>query len=156
MLTPPSSVVVNTQGRESGGSWFETWSGVWYPRRRLCGVAINTLVDLLNWLGKPQVLNQVSSECEKREENWSVPKCAKPCELPVRLAGNQIIRDESITYNFHRQTVEIKLWCQEASPNDASAGQASAGQEPGISGFSTLHIKFAQPESRLKTHHDGH
>ena len=53
--TPPSSVVVNTQGLESGGSWFETCSGVWYPRRRPCGVAINTLVDLINWLGKPQV-----------------------------------------------------------------------------------------------------
>ena len=37
--------MVNTQGRESGGSWFETCSGVWYPRRRPCGVAINTLVD---------------------------------------------------------------------------------------------------------------
>ena len=48
--------MVNTQGRESGGSWFETCSGVWYPRRRPCGVAINTLVDLINWLGKPQAL----------------------------------------------------------------------------------------------------
>ena len=45
--TPPSSAVVNTQGRESGGSWFETCSGVWYPRRRPCGAAINTLVDLI-------------------------------------------------------------------------------------------------------------
>ena len=27
-FTPPSSVVVNTQGRESGGFWFETCSGV--------------------------------------------------------------------------------------------------------------------------------
>ena len=53
---PPSSVVVNTQGQESGGSWFETCSGMWYPRRRPCGVAINTLVDSINWLGKPQVL----------------------------------------------------------------------------------------------------
>ena len=45
---PPShgSVVVNTPGRESGGSWFETCSGAWYPRRRPCGVAFNTLVDL--------------------------------------------------------------------------------------------------------------
>ena len=42
---PPSSVVVNTPGRESGGSWFETCLGVWYPGRRPCGVAINTLVD---------------------------------------------------------------------------------------------------------------
>ena len=40
------SVVFNTPGRESGGSWFETCLGVWYPRRRPCGVAINTLVDL--------------------------------------------------------------------------------------------------------------
>ena len=47
----PSGVVVNTQGRESGGSWFETCSGVWYPRR----VAIKTLVYLIHWLGKPQV-----------------------------------------------------------------------------------------------------
>ena len=46
----PSSVVVNTQGRESGGSGFETCSGVWYPRRRPRGVAVNTLVDLINWL----------------------------------------------------------------------------------------------------------
>ena len=53
--TPPSSVVVNTQGRESRCSGFETCSGVWYPRRRPCGVAINTLVDLINWLGIPQV-----------------------------------------------------------------------------------------------------
>ena len=55
-VPPPSSVVVSTQGRESGGSWFDTCSGVWYPRRRACGVVINTLVDLTNWLGKPQVL----------------------------------------------------------------------------------------------------
>ena len=48
--------MVNTPGRESGGSWFETYLGVWYPRRRPCGVAINTLVDLINWLGKPKVL----------------------------------------------------------------------------------------------------
>ena len=63
--TPPSSVVINTQGRESWGSWFETCSGVWYPRLRPCGVAINTLVDLINWLGKPQVLElatQIASE----------------------------------------------------------------------------------------------
>ena len=32
-LTTPSSVVVNTQGRESGGSRFETCSGVWYRGR---------------------------------------------------------------------------------------------------------------------------
>ena len=50
--TPPSSVVVNTQGRESGGSWFETCSGVWYPSRRPCGVAINTLVDLNKLAGE--------------------------------------------------------------------------------------------------------
>ena len=52
---PPRSVAVNTLGRESGDSWFETCLGVWYPRRRPCGVAINTLVDLINWLGKAQV-----------------------------------------------------------------------------------------------------
>ena len=40
------------QGRESGGSWFETCSGVWYPRRRPCGVAINTLVDLNKLAGE--------------------------------------------------------------------------------------------------------
>ena len=53
-ITPPSSVVVNTQSRlsrEPEGSWFETCLDVWYPRRRPCGVAINTLVDLINWLG---------------------------------------------------------------------------------------------------------
>ena len=47
--------MVNTQGRESGGSWFETCSGVWYPRRRPCGVAINTLVDLNKLAGETQV-----------------------------------------------------------------------------------------------------
>ena len=52
---PPSSVVVNTLGHESGVFWFESCSGVWYPMRRPCGVAINTLVDSINWLGKPQV-----------------------------------------------------------------------------------------------------
>ena len=51
---PPSSVVVNTQGLESGGSWFETCSGVWYPRRRPCGVAINTSVDLIIGWGNPK------------------------------------------------------------------------------------------------------
>ena len=28
---------------------------VWYCRRRPCGVAINTLVDLINWQRNPQV-----------------------------------------------------------------------------------------------------
>ena len=41
-----SSVVVNTSGRESGGSWFETCLGLWYRRRSPCSVAFNTLVDL--------------------------------------------------------------------------------------------------------------
>ena len=45
-FNPPNSVVVNAQGRESRVFRFETRSGVWYPRRRPCGVAINTLVDL--------------------------------------------------------------------------------------------------------------
>ena len=49
--------LVNTQGRESGGSWFETCSGVWYPRRRPCGVAINTLVDLNKLAGETPSLN---------------------------------------------------------------------------------------------------
>ena len=31
-----------------------------YPRRRPCGVAINILVDLINWLGKPQVFRSES------------------------------------------------------------------------------------------------
>ena len=51
--------MVNTQDRESGGSWFKTCSGVWYPRRRPYGVAIDTLVDLINWLEKPQVYMHV-------------------------------------------------------------------------------------------------
>ena len=33
-------------------------SGVWYPWRRPSVVAINTLVDLINWLRKPQVCSQ--------------------------------------------------------------------------------------------------
>ena len=39
---PPSSVKVNTQGREPRGSGFETCSVVWYPVRGPCGAAINT------------------------------------------------------------------------------------------------------------------
>ena len=53
--TPPNTVVIDAQGRESGGSGFETCSGVWYPRRwprRPCGVAINTLVDLNKLAGE--------------------------------------------------------------------------------------------------------
>ena len=45
-------MVVNTQGRESGGSGFDTCSGVWYPRRRPCVVAINTLFDLNKLAGE--------------------------------------------------------------------------------------------------------
>ena len=67
--TPPSSVVVNTQGRGSGDSWFETCSDVWYPGRRPSGVAINTLVDLIDWLGKPQVFSLLQSICYF--ENWA-------------------------------------------------------------------------------------
>ena len=37
LYTPPSSVVVNTQGQESS-SGNETCSGVWYLTRRPCGV----------------------------------------------------------------------------------------------------------------------
>ena len=44
--TRPRSVVINAQGRESRGSGFETCSGVWYPRRRPCGVAIDPVVVL--------------------------------------------------------------------------------------------------------------
>ena len=51
VLPPPSSAVVNTQGRESRGSGFETCTGVWYPRRRPRRVAINTLVDLIKLAG---------------------------------------------------------------------------------------------------------
>ena len=40
-----------TQGRESGGSGFEACSGLWSPRLRTCGVAINTLVDLKKLAG---------------------------------------------------------------------------------------------------------
>ena len=64
LVNPPSSVVINTQGRESGGFWFETCSGVRYPRRCSCGVAINTLVGLIDWLGKPQVFFVKSSRPE--------------------------------------------------------------------------------------------
>ena len=61
--------MVNKQGRESGGSWFETCLGVWYPRRRPCGVAINTLVDLINWLGKPKVLVPILQNSPVSSEN---------------------------------------------------------------------------------------
>ena len=57
LVSMPSyqDMVVDTQDQESGGSRFETCSGVWYPRWRPCGVVNNTLIDLINWLGKPQV-----------------------------------------------------------------------------------------------------
>ena len=50
--------MVNAPGRESGDPWFETCSGVWYPRRRR-GVGINTPVDLVNRLGiHPRVFSE--------------------------------------------------------------------------------------------------
>ena len=52
--------MVNTPGRESGGSWFETCSGAWYPRRRPCGVAINTLVDLNKLAGETPSFEEVA------------------------------------------------------------------------------------------------
>ena len=51
-LTPPSSVVINMQGLESGDSEFETCSGAWFPRQCPCGVAFNTLVNLKKLAGE--------------------------------------------------------------------------------------------------------
>ena len=39
----------------NGGFGVETCSGVWYPRRRPFGVAINTSIDSINWPGNPRV-----------------------------------------------------------------------------------------------------
>ena len=50
----PSSVVVNTQDRESRGSGFETFSGVWYPVGSVVVWPITPWLILLNWLGNPQ------------------------------------------------------------------------------------------------------
>ena len=64
--------MVNTQGRESGGSWFETCPGVWYPRRRPCGVAINTNI-LAGGLGTPSFYNHCRDLLLSRED-LSVPE----------------------------------------------------------------------------------
>ena len=56
-------------------------SGVWYPRRRPCGVAINTLVDLINWLGKPQVC---SADCPRSSTDGSADCHTTECGLPRR------------------------------------------------------------------------
>ena len=80
---PPSSVVVNTQGRESGGSWFETCLGVWYPRRRPCRVAINTLVGLINWLGKPQVYR---NKCSPLASCHSCIQCIQKYSFPFSVS----------------------------------------------------------------------
>ena len=77
--------MVDMQGRESGGSWFETCLGVWYPRRRPCGVAINTLVDLINWLGNPQVyagiqVVQYKTVFHNNIKHFAIPYCTVFCE----------------------------------------------------------------------------
>ena len=82
--SPPSSVVVNMQGRESGGWWFETCSGVWYPRRCPCGVAINTLVDLKNWLGKPQVFDGIGGAGELWQGGRDRRRCGARQDLGRR------------------------------------------------------------------------
>ena len=106
---PPISVVVNTQGRQSGGSWLETCSGVWYPRRRPCGVAINTLVDLINWLGNPQVWRSAlhhhvyhsptsSSLC-----NRDLPQGLADCRKVQQVLGNAAMtcrKDDSLPAHF--------------------------------------------------------
>ena len=86
---------LRTSGRESGGSWFETCSGAWYPRRRPCGVAFNTLVDLNKLAGETPSLcdSKVISRALLRFVavcNWLLPVCrpllsgANECELSVR------------------------------------------------------------------------
>ena len=88
MQSCPSSVVVNTQGREFGGSWFETCSGVWYPRRRPCGVAINTFADLINWLGKPKDLVFIgdpltTSRTKSSDRRTSASRCCGQYSLAI-------------------------------------------------------------------------
>ena len=59
-------VRVNTQGRESRGSWFETCSGMWYPRRGPCRVAIDALVDLNTLTGEsPSIVSQSEVGCSQ-------------------------------------------------------------------------------------------
>ena len=49
---------------------FETCSGVWYPRRRPCGVAINTLVDLNKLAGETPSFLITTSNCSSPEINF--------------------------------------------------------------------------------------
>ena len=75
--TPPSIVVVNTPSRESGGSssWFETCSGAWYPRRRPCGVAFNTLVDLNKLAGETLMSLRPAMSAESEASDPGRPGC---------------------------------------------------------------------------------
>ena len=92
LTTPPSSVVFNMQGRESGGSWFETCSGIWYPRRRPCGVAINTLVDSINWLGKSKAffLQSAAGLCVLRRDQ-PPDRGQAPRQGPLTLSARRQI-----------------------------------------------------------------
>ena len=78
--THPSRVVVNTPGRESEGSWFETCSDEL--------LAFNTLVDL--WLGKLRIFSQIHNCTHKNSRITSHCKlitsgsCCGPKQL---LAG---------------------------------------------------------------------
>ena len=95
LLRPPSSVVVNTQGRESGGSWFETCSGVWYPRRRPCGVAINTLVDLNKLAGEtPSFYSVISVRCQRPTGGSPL---SGPPPWPMSPAGPRRPRRSDVT-----------------------------------------------------------
>ena len=88
--TPPSSVVVNTQGR---GSWFEACSGVRFPRRRPCGVAINALVDLINWLGNPKLVGCLwRSFGGRRSDDGPPPRVSRIAMCVLRIAFFSFVR----------------------------------------------------------------
>ena len=110
--TPPSSAVANTQGRESGGSWFETCSGVWYPRRRPCGVAINTLLDLINWPGKPQVYMAMVASCSSLlRKSFRVRRSRRIRNAPRRHAPLSRVRK----HPSRRGLAHTRRWCGGAS-----------------------------------------
>ena len=71
------------QGRESGGSWFETCSGVWYPRWRPCGVAINTLVDCNKLAGETPSFTKHPRQPSLKDPNDSYSVVNKYCGCAI-------------------------------------------------------------------------
>ena len=124
----PRSMIntVNTQGRESGGSWFETCSGVWYPRRRLCGAAIDTLVDLIKLAGETPSFHQALTQGSLSCSPGLLPRAAtQSCSLSLNQGSLSCSPGLSLSLN------QGSLSC---SPGlSLSLNQGSLSCSPGLS-----------------------